>query len=51
MSYVDPAGKPIGTRHGMLLEDDGDVAKRMEGRIVELPRACSQISSRALSIR
>ena len=39
MSYVDPAGTPIGTRHGMLLEDDGDVAKRMEGRIVELPRA------------
>ena len=40
-SYVDPAGKPIGTRHGMLLEDDGDVAKRMEGRIAELPRALS----------
>ena len=39
VSYVDPAGKPIGTRHGMLLEDDGDVAKRMEGRIAELPRA------------
>jgi len=39
VSYVDPAGKPIGTRHGMLLEDDSDVAKRMKGRIAELPRA------------
>jgi hypothetical protein len=39
VSYVDPAGKPIGARHGMLLEDDGDVARRMEGRIVELQRA------------
>ena len=39
VTYVDPAGTPIGTRHGMLLEDDGDVAKRMEGRIAELPRA------------
>ena len=38
VSYVDPAGKPVGTRHGMLLEDDGDVARRMEGRIVELER-------------
>jgi hypothetical protein len=36
--YVDKAGKSTGTRHGMLLEDEGDVAKRMEGRIVELPR-------------
>lgn len=38
VNYVDKAGKPAGTRHGMLLEDEGDVAKRMEGRIVELPR-------------
>lgn len=38
INYVDKAGKPTGTRHGMLLEDEGDVARRMEGRIVELPR-------------
>ena len=38
INYVDKAGKSVGTRHGMLLEDEGDVAKRMEGRIVELPR-------------
>jgi len=39
VSYVDRAtGKPSGTRVGIFLEDDGDVAKRMEGRVVELPR-------------
>jgi hypothetical protein len=38
VNYVDPAGKAIGSRVGMLLEDDGDVAKRMEGRTVKLPR-------------
>ena len=38
VSYVDPAGKPLGERYGMLLEDDSDVAKRMAGRTVELPR-------------
>lgn len=38
INYLDKAGKPAGTRHGMLLEDEGDVARRMEGRIVELPR-------------
>ena len=38
INYVDKAGKAAGTRHGMLLEDEGDVARRMEGRIVELPR-------------
>lgn len=39
VSYVDPASnKAIGTRYGMFLEDDGDVAKRMEGRTVQLPR-------------
>ena len=39
VSYVDRAtGKPAGTRLGMFLEDEGDVAKRMEGRIVALPR-------------
>ena len=38
VSYVDPAGKPMGTRLGMFLEDDTDVARRLEGRIVELQR-------------
>lgn len=38
VTYVDPAGKPLGSRYGMLLEDDSDVAKRMEGRTVEIPR-------------
>ena len=39
VTYVDPAGKAMGMRYGMFLEDDDDVAKRMEGRAVELPRA------------
>jgi hypothetical protein len=39
VSYVDRAsGKPAGTRIGIFLEDEGDVARRMEGRIVDLPR-------------
>lgn len=39
VNYIDKAtGQPAGTRIAMFLEDDGDVAKRMEGRIVELPR-------------
>ena len=38
VAYIDPAGKLLGERYGMLLEDDSDVAKRMEGRTVELPR-------------
>jgi hypothetical protein len=38
VTYVDPAGKTMGTRAGMFLEDDASVARRMEGRIVELPR-------------
>lgn len=39
VTYVDAAtGKGLGTRAGMFLEDEGDVARRMEGRIVELPR-------------
>jgi hypothetical protein len=38
VTYLDAAGKSAGTRYGMLLEDDGDVAKRMLGRTVELPR-------------
>ena len=39
VTYVDKAsGKVSGTRLGMFLEDDKEVAKRLEGRIVELPR-------------
>lgn len=39
VSYVDQAtGKAVGTRMGMFLEDEGDVARRLEGRVVELPR-------------
>jgi hypothetical protein len=39
VSYVDRAsGKPAGNRVGIFLEDEGDVAKRMEGRVVELQR-------------
>ena len=39
VTYVDAAtGKGLGTRSGMFLEDDASVARRMEGRIVDLPR-------------
>ena len=36
-TYVDAAsGMPLTTRYGMFLEDDDDVARRMDGRIAEL---------------
>src|SRR5207302_196213 len=38
VNYVDPTGKAVGTRAGIFLEDDGDVAKRMEGRTISIPR-------------
>jgi len=39
VTYVDQAtGKTVGTRHAMFIEDDTDVAKRMEGRTVTLER-------------
>lgn len=39
VNYVDQAtGQATGTRHAMFIEDDSDVAKRMEGRTVALPR-------------
>ena len=39
VNYVDQAtGQAAGTRHAMFIEDDGDVAKRMEGRTLALPR-------------
>ena len=40
VSYVQSSEtKPMIARLGMFLEDDDDVARRMEGRIMELPRA------------
>ena len=40
VTYVDSvSGKPTVTRCGMFIEDDDDVARRMEGRIAELPNA------------
>ena len=39
VNYVDQAtGQATGTRQAMFIEDDGDVAKRMEGRTVALQR-------------
>lgn len=38
VNYVDPAGKAVGSRVGIFLEDDGDVGKRMEGRTISIPR-------------
>ena len=39
VNYVDQAtGQATGTRNAMFIEDDGDVAKRMEGRTIALPR-------------
>ena len=38
-TYVDSTtGKTITTRRAMFIEDDDDVARRMDGRIAELPR-------------
>jgi hypothetical protein len=40
ITYVDSANdKSVATRLGMFLEDDGDVARRMEGRTIDVPRA------------
>ena len=38
ITYVDAAGRPLTTRYGMFLEDDGDLARRFEARSVDLPR-------------
>lgn len=39
ITYVDAAtGKGLGTRAGMFLEDESDVARRMEGRVIEMER-------------
>jgi len=38
-TYVDAAsGKAVATRHAIFIEDEDDVARRMEGRAVSLPR-------------
>lgn len=40
ITYLDSSSqKKTGIRYGMFLEDDSDVARRMEGRAIELPRA------------
>ncbi|HEX6316229.1 MAG TPA: hypothetical protein VFZ73_15275 [Gemmatimonadaceae bacterium] len=40
VTYVDSAtGNPIETRNGVFLEHEDDVARRMEGEIVEIRRA------------
>lgn len=39
-TYIDAAtGATLTTRRSMFLEDDDDVARRMEGRAIQLPRA------------
>ena len=39
-TYVQATdGKTVTTRFGIFLEDDDDVARRMDGRIMDLPRA------------
>jgi hypothetical protein len=38
-TYVDAAsGKPVATRNAIFIEDEDDVARRMEGRALSLPR-------------
>lgn len=40
VTYVDSAtGTPIETRNGILMEHEDDVARRMEGQVVEIRRA------------
>ncbi len=44
VTYVNTAGnKSLGTHNGMLIEDDGDLAKRMEGRIVTQSELLSRL--------
>ena len=44
VTYVDAATKKIvAQRYGMFIEDDDDVAKRLEGRISELERLTFQL--------
>ncbi len=39
VTYIDSkAGKPLTTRYGIVLEDDDDVARRMDGRTVSIER-------------
>ena len=38
-TYIEASTKkPIGTRYAMFIEDDDDVAKRLEGRIIDLKK-------------
>jgi len=44
VTYVDAVTKkPVAQRYGMFIEDDDDVAKRMEGRISQLERLTFQL--------
>jgi hypothetical protein len=39
-TYVDSmSGETLMTRRSMFIEDDDDVARRLEGRVIQLPRA------------
>jgi len=39
ITYVDSSGgRTIAARHGILIEDQDDVARRMGGRVVDIPR-------------
>jgi hypothetical protein len=50
-TYVDSrSGKTVAARHAMFLESEGDLARRMSGRIAELPHAVfRQLDSEALT--
>ncbi len=40
VTYVQSdSGKPLTTRYAIFIEDDDDVARRMDGRVAELPNA------------
>jgi len=51
VTYVDAAtSKPLGTKYGMFIEDDDDVAKRLEGRLTEQRVALARIDRDALTL-
>jgi hypothetical protein len=52
ITYVDTSGgKTIAARRGILIEDEDDVARRMGGRVVDIPRALfSDLDRRATTV-
>jgi hypothetical protein len=51
VTYIDTAGnKNLGTKYGLLIEDDSDVAKRMEGRIVTQRELLSRLDKDAFTL-